>query len=91
VGRLGGDEFVVVLPEIADAKDSGLIARKAIDSLCAPFDLGGLEVSISASIGIASFPADGDTVETLIRNADTAMFSAKEAGRNACRFYSVVE
>ena len=90
VGRLGGDEFVVVLPEIADAKDSGLIARKAIDSLSRPFDLGGLEVSISASIGIASFPDDGDTVETLISNADTAMFGAKEAGRNACRFFSAV-
>ena len=90
VGRLGGDEFVVVLPEIADAKDSGLIARKAIDSLAAPFDLGGLEVSISASIGIASFPDDGDTVEQLIRNADTAMFGAKESGRNASRFFSAV-
>lgn len=91
VGRLGGDEFVVVLPEIADAKDSGLIARKAIDSLASPFDLGGLEVSISASIGIASFPGDGDTVETLISNADTAMFKAKEAGRNACRFFSAAD
>ncbi len=88
VGRLGGDEFVIVLPEITEAKDAGLIARKAIDTLAASFQLDGHVASISASIGIASFPADGDSVEILIRNADSAMFKAKEAGRNGCAFYS---
>ena len=88
VGRLGGDEFLVILPEVAEAKDSGLIARKAIDALVEPFRIGEHEVCISASIGIASYPNDGDTVETLIKNADSAMFAAKEAGRNACRFFA---
>jgi diguanylate cyclase (GGDEF)-like protein/PAS domain S-box-containing protein len=88
VGRLGGDEFLVILPEVAEAKDSALIARKAIDALAEPFRIGEHEVSVSASVGIASYPRDGDTVETLITNADSAMFSAKEAGRNACRFFA---
>ncbi len=88
VGRLGGDEFLVILPEVAEAKDSGLIARKAIDALVEPFRIGEHEVCISASIGIASYPNDGNTVETLIKNADSAMFAAKEAGRNACRFFA---
>ena len=88
VGRLGGDEFLVILPEVAEAKDSGLIARKAIDALVEPFRIGEHEVTISASIGIASYPHDGDTVETLIKNADSAMFGAKEAGRNSCRFFA---
>ena len=88
VGRLGGDEFVIVLPELAAAKDSGIIARKAIVALARPFRLTEHEVSISASIGIASYPDDGDTAEVLIRNADSAMFSAKQSGRNACRFFA---
>ena len=88
VGRLGGDEFLIVLPEVANVRDSGRIARKAIDALARPFRLGEHEVTISASIGIASYPADGDAVETLIRHADSAMFSAKHAGRNAWRFFS---
>ena len=88
VGRIGGDEFLVILPELAGASDSSLIARKAIEALAAPFRFGGLDVSISASIGIASYPGDGDTVEMLITNADSAMFSAKESGRNTYRFFS---
>lgn len=88
VGRLGGDEFVIVLPEIAEAKHSGLIARKVIAALARPFQLGGHEVSISASVGIASYREDGDTVEALIRNADSAMFSAKQSGRDGFRFFA---
>jgi diguanylate cyclase (GGDEF)-like protein/PAS domain S-box-containing protein len=87
VGRLGGDEFVIVLPELADARHAALIARKAIDALAEPFLLDGHEASISGSIGIAACPDDGDTVEALIRNADSAMFAAKQAGRNAFRFF----
>ena len=79
---------MIILPEVAEAKDAGLIARKAIDALGRSFQLGEHEASISASIGIASCPLDGDSVEVLIRNADSAMFTAKQAGRNACHFFS---
>jgi len=88
VGRLGGDEFVIVLPEVAEAKDAGLIARKAIEALARPFRLEEEEVCISASIGIATCPDHGDEVAVLIKNADAAMFCAKQAGRNSFRFHT---
>ena len=91
VGRIGGDEFVIILPEVSEAKDAALIARKSLHALAKPFQLVECEVSISASIGIASSPNDGDTVEVLMRNADTAMFYAKQSGRNAFCFFGEVK
>jgi diguanylate cyclase (GGDEF)-like protein len=88
VARLGGDEFVLILPEVARPKDGGPIAQKALDALAQPFSLDGHEVSVSASIGIATFPEDGDTVDALIRNADSAMFVAKQAGGNRYSYYA---
>ena len=88
VGRLGGDEFVLILPEVAKPKDCGPIAQKALDALAQPFSLDGHEVSVSASIGIATFPRDGETVDALIKNADSAMFSAKQAGGNRYCYYA---
>ena len=87
VGRLGDDEFVLVLSNLAKADDAGLVAQKLIDALTARFHLGGLETHISANVGIAIYPGDGDNPEGLLKNADAAMHRAKEQGRNTFRFY----
>jgi diguanylate cyclase (GGDEF)-like protein/PAS domain S-box-containing protein len=87
VGRLGGDEFAVVLASLAKASDAGLVAGKVISALSAPFDLDRHETYISASIGISIYPGDGDEVDALLKNADTAMYRAKDQGRNNYQFY----
>jgi len=87
VGRLGGDEFGVILPEVRQAQDAARVAEKIAASLAAPFDIDGREIFASGSMGITVYPNDSDDAETLVRNADTAMYRAKEAGRNAYRFY----
>ena len=87
VGRLGDDEFVLLLPKLATTDDARLVAQKVIDALAAPFNLGGLETHISANIGIAIYPGDGDDPEGLLKNADAAMHRAKEQGRNSFRLY----
>ena len=87
VGRLSGDEFAVMLSDLAKADDAGLVAQKIVSALAAPFDLGGNTAYVSASIGIAVFPSDGADPDTLLKNADTAMYRAKEQGRNCYQFY----
>ena len=87
VGRLSGDEFAVMLSNLAKADDAGLVAQKIVTALAAPFDLGGNTGYVSASIGIAVFPGDGSDPDVLIKNADTAMYRAKEQGRNCYQFY----
>jgi diguanylate cyclase (GGDEF)-like protein/PAS domain S-box-containing protein len=88
VGRLGGDEFAVILSDLAAPQDAGLVAQKILDALASSFLLDGNEVFVSASIGITLYPSDGGDVGALIRNADAAMFSAKEHGRNTYRFFT---
>ena len=88
VGRISGDEFAVVLADMARPDDAALVAQKILDALARPFDLGGNEAYISASIGIAAFPEDGDDAETLLKNADIAMYRAKESARNCYRFFT---
>ena len=88
VGRLGGDEFAVILSELAHEDDARVVAQKIIDALCRPFQVNGNDVSISASIGIASSPPDNADTDTLVRNADTAMYHAKQAGKNNYQFYT---
>ena len=88
VGRLSGDEFAVILPELATAQNAGLVAQKLIDMLNMPFDLDGNEVFVTASIGITIYPTDSDNIETLIRDADAAMYGAKSAGRNNYQYYT---
>ncbi|NTV95315.1 MAG: EAL domain-containing protein [Thiobacillus sp.] len=85
--RQGGDEFIVVLNTIADANDASLIAEKLQAALAVPVVLNDEELNISSSIGICVYPNDGNDAETLIRNADAAMYYAKRAGRNTCRFF----
>lgn len=88
VSRLGGDEFIVLLHEIRHNYDATVAARRILADLSLPFMLGGNEVFITASIGISLFPADGKDVETLLKNADIAMYHAKEQGKNNFQFYA---
>ena len=87
VSRQGGDEFLIVMGSLGDDSDAAAMAAKISDLLTTPFQVNGLEVSTTGSLGIALFPADGDDFETLLKNADMAMYRAKESGRNAFRFY----
>jgi diguanylate cyclase (GGDEF)-like protein/PAS domain S-box-containing protein len=87
VSRQGGDEFVVLLSEIADVADLAASARKILFLLNAPHSIGGQDLLIGGSIGISVYPADGEDAETLIKNADTAMYQAKERGRNNFQFF----
>jgi diguanylate cyclase (GGDEF)-like protein/PAS domain S-box-containing protein len=87
VCRLGGDEFVIVLSEVSHAEDAAVCAEKILQSLRVPSVIEGHEIHISSSIGIAIFPGDGDEVEVLLRNADSAMYEAKGLGRDNYQFY----
>ncbi|MDX1584194.1 MAG: EAL domain-containing protein, partial [Thermoanaerobaculia bacterium] len=82
VARLGGDEFIVVLGGLQQPDDAERVAQKLLDLLSRPYLLGGKEFLVTASIGIAVYPEDGPDVETLMRNADIAMYRAKDSGRN---------
>lgn len=86
VSRLGGDEFTVILPWIPKVQDAAIVAEKILELLSQDFFLDGHTVSITVSIGISIYPVDGETIEALIKNADKAMYRAKESGRN--RFFT---
>lgn len=88
VARIGGDEFVVVLPGSGQSHDAANVASKIIESMAAPIVINGQELHTSPSIGIGIYPADGADVDTLMKNADTAMYHAKSAGRNNYQFYA---
>jgi len=88
LGRLGGDEFLVLLEGLSRPEDAAAVARKIRRALAEPQVVEGQEIFIGASIGIALFPTDGRTPETLIQNADTAMYQAKDRGRNTFQFYT---
>lgn len=88
ISRHGGDEFVVILPEITDAEDAANVASRLAAILSDPIRLKDREVTVSVSIGISVFPEDGDDVETLLKHADTAMYQAKEQGRNCHAFFN---
>lgn len=81
VGRQGGDEFIVLLASVNDKNDAALVAQKMIDSLAVPFEIKGEMLQATASIGIAVYPEDGQEVEALLKNSDTAMYLAKQANR----------
>lgn len=83
VARMGGDEFIVVLGSLQQPQDAERVAHKLLDHLSRPYLLDGKEFLVTASIGIAIFPGDGEDMETLMRNADIAMYRAKESGRNS--------
>jgi predicted signal transduction protein with EAL and GGDEF domain/FixJ family two-component response regulator len=87
VGRLGGDEFVALLPEVADERDAERVASRILDLMREPIFVGGQECFVTASVGIALFPRDGNSVADLMRNSDVAMYSVKSAGRNSASLY----
>ncbi len=87
LSRVGGDEFIVLLPEIAGVRDGINVAQKLLVAMAEPFNLAGTIIRLSASIGMAFYPQHGDTDQTLLKNADTAMYEAKKNGRNNAQIY----
>jgi diguanylate cyclase (GGDEF)-like protein len=87
VARLGGDEFSIVLRHVADRESARAVAERIVYSLQLPVNLAGRDHHVRASVGIAMFPADGATLDDLVRNADLAMYRAKETGRGRAMFY----
>ena len=88
LARLGGDEYVVILPHIHGILEAETIAEKIIEALKQPFFVGDRKAFVGASIGVTVCPQDGETVEELLRKADTAMYTAKADGRARCVFFS---
>jgi diguanylate cyclase (GGDEF)-like protein/PAS domain S-box-containing protein len=88
VARMGGDEFVVILPDLHEPASIERVAQKIIGKLSSPFLLGEEKAFISASIGITLFPVDADNMETLMKNADQAMYVAKNLGRNRSSYFT---
>jgi len=88
VGRLGGDEYALLLPALEQPEHAGSVAAKILGAFGRPFDIGGRELFVTPSVGITLFPADGADAGELLRNADAAMYRAKEEGRNTYRYYT---
>ncbi len=86
--RLGGDEFIVSLPGVNDGAEPARVATRILAEMSRPFDVAGQRLPAAVSIGISLFPEDGDDAPTLLRNADTAMYHAKESGRGNYQFFS---
>jgi diguanylate cyclase (GGDEF)-like protein len=89
VARLGGDEFTIILSTIETPENAESIARKIVTSLCIPFDIGGHEIHIGASIGISVYPEHGKNKDILLKKADDAMYLAKKEGKNDCRMSEI--
>jgi diguanylate cyclase (GGDEF)-like protein len=87
ISRLGGDEFTIMLEGLTDPSDAGMVARRLLESLSIPVDVEGHELRVMASIGIALTPDDGQNADSLLRNADLAMYHAKKLGRANFQFY----
>ncbi|EDN67548.1 GGDEF domain protein [Beggiatoa sp. PS] len=87
VARLGGDEFTVILNNLRAAKDAAKVAGDIVQCLQKPFQLNGHHVIVSASIGISIYPNDSQDIDTLIKQADSAMYEAKHAGKGCFCFY----
>ena len=88
VARMGGDEFTIFQQNVKHSRNAGLVAKKIVESLSEPYLVEGREIFITASVGITMFPDDGTTVDELLRNADTAMYHAKDSGKDMFKFFS---
>ncbi|MGE0487134.1 MAG: putative bifunctional diguanylate cyclase/phosphodiesterase [Gammaproteobacteria bacterium] len=88
LGRAAGDEFIVLLPEIGTAEDAAVVAQRLRNALARPFDIGGKEIHVRASIGIAVYPDDGNTADDLLGHADAALAQAKHEGRDCYQFFT---
>ncbi len=87
VSRQGGDEFLIVIAGQADQESVATVAVKIIELLTAPFQINGMEISATCSLGVALYPDDGNDFDSLLKHADIAMYKAKDCGRNGFRFY----
>jgi diguanylate cyclase (GGDEF)-like protein/PAS domain S-box-containing protein len=87
LARFGGDEFVLLLTDVEGPESIAIAAQRCLDALASPFKLENHDIDITTSIGISVYPDDGDGLEALVKNADTAMYQAKESGRNQYRFF----
>lgn len=88
IARVGGDEFILLIDQFSDPRDLGDVADKLLFEASQPFEIHGQECQLSASIGIATFPADGHDAQTLLKNADIAMYRAKNKGKDNYQFYA---
>src|SRR5205085_8010576 len=88
VARVGGDEFLILLADLRRSADAYVVAQKILDSFEKPMVFAGREAHINTSIGVALFPQDGQDVETLITNADVAMYRSKDLGRGIYQFFN---
>lgn len=88
LARIGGDEFTMLIPKLRHAEDALPVAHRIRDLMRRPFNVAGRDVTVTASIGIALYPDDGLSTSALLKHADTAMYHAKDEGRNNCQFYS---
>jgi diguanylate cyclase (GGDEF)-like protein len=88
IGRIGGDEFVVLIEEFNDAERLALVAQKILETVARPVLVRGQECQVTSSVGISAYPQDGRDSQALLRNADSAMYRAKEQGKNRFYFYS---
>jgi diguanylate cyclase (GGDEF)-like protein/PAS domain S-box-containing protein len=88
VARVGGDEFVIVIPGVSSSADASAVGTKILEVLASAFHLAGNDLHVSGSIGISLYPSDGADAETLMRNADTAMYHAKDSGRGKLQFFT---
>lgn len=87
VSRHGGDEFIILLAEISNTQDAQSLAEKLLEALNQPYPIMGQALHISASIGVATFPKDGDNMEALLKHSDLAMYYAKQSGGSSCQLY----
>jgi diguanylate cyclase (GGDEF)-like protein len=88
LARLGGDEFTILIPDLERVDDALAVAQRVKDAMCRPFQLGSHEIFVTASIGISLYPEDGEDCSSLLKFADTAMYHAKNCGKNNAKFYS---
>lgn len=91
VARMGGDEFAVILSKIVEPSDSAIVSSKIIAALSEPFIIQDQECHIGVSIGVSVFPTHAENAESLLKAADSAMYCAKQNGRNCYRYFSDVE
>ena len=87
IARFGGDEFVLILPDLETTEDAIKVVQKIVNSFCEPFIMETHQVVVTTSIGVAVYPDDGTDDDILLRNADIAMYQAKQAGRARYQFY----
>ncbi|HEY7862367.1 MAG TPA: sensor domain-containing diguanylate cyclase, partial [Thermoanaerobaculia bacterium] len=88
VARLGGDEFTILVPGLLYDDDAARVASKILESIREPFQIGGRDLFLTTSIGVSLYPSDGEDAEALVRSADTAMYRAKEQGRDNYQLYA---